>query len=215
MKRIKNLIISMLAVVLLVGMTSFALGASVNTSIVPEKSKVKAGETFTVTVKFSGGDVGRVKALMDYDSTKLSYLGGGSSEGDNGTISIRKAGDGKDITAKLKFKALNSGKTSLNISRLEAYDLDEQKLEGTKAGASLTVEPAKKAKKDKDKEKEKKKEKKVKEPAEEEQPEENVADENSESENVKNMPIFIGAIGVVCLLLLIVLIISGRKKKRR
>lgn len=48
MKRIKNLIISMLAVVLLVGMTSFALGASVNTSIVPEKSKVKAGETFTV-----------------------------------------------------------------------------------------------------------------------------------------------------------------------
>ncbi len=211
MKRIKNLIISMLAVVLLVGMTSFALGASVNTSIVPEKSKVKAGETFTVTVKFSGGDVGRVKALMDYDSTKLSYLGGGSSEGDNGTISIRKAGDGKDITAKLKFKALNSGKTSLNISRLEAYDLDEQKLEGTKAGASLTVEPAKKAKKDK----EKKKEKKVKEPAEEEQPEENVADENSESENVKNMPIFIGAIGAVCLLLLIVLIISGRKKKRR
>ena len=150
---------------------------------------------------------------MDYDSTKLSYLGGGSSEGDNGTISIRKAGDGKDITAKLKFKALNSGKTSLNISRLEAYDLDEQKLEGTKAGASLTVEPAKKAKKDKDKEK--KKEKKVKEPAEEEQPEENVADENSESENVKNMPIFIGAIGAVCLLLLIVLIISGRKKKRR
>lgn len=213
MKRIKNLIISMLAVVLLVGMTSFALGASVNTSIVPEKSKVKAGETFTVTVKFSGGDVGRVKALMDYDSTKLSYLGGGSSEGDNGTISIRKAGDGKDITAKLKFKALNSGKTSLNISRLEAYDLDEQKLEGTKAGAFLTVEPAKKAKKDK--EKEKKKEKKVKEPAEEEQPEENVADENSESENVKNMPIFIGAIGAVCLLLLIVLIISGRKKKRR
>lgn len=211
MKRIKNLIISMLAVVLLVGMTSFALGASVNTSIVPEKSKVKAGETFTVTVKFSGGDVGRVKALMDYDSTKLSYLGGGSSEGDNGTISIRKAGDGKDITAKLKFKALNSGKTSLDISRLEAYDLDEQKLEGTKAGASLTVEPAKKAKKDK----EKKKEKKVKEPAEEEQPEENVADENSESENVKNMPIFIGAIGAVCLLLLIVLIISGRKKKRR
>lgn len=210
MKRIKNLIISMLAVVLLVGMTSFALGASVNTSIVPEKSKVKAGETFTVTVKFSGGDVGRVKALMDYDSTKLSYLGGGSSEGDNGTISIRKAGDGKDITAKLKFKALNSGKTSLNISRLEAYDLDEQKLEGTKAGASLTVEPAKK-----DKDKEKKKEKKVKEPAEEEQPEENVADENSESENVKNMPIFIGAIGAVCLLLLIVLIISGRKKKRR
>ena len=74
MKRIKNLIISMLAVVLLVGMTSFALGASVNTSIVPEKSKVKAGETFTVTVKFSGGDVGRVKALMDYNSTKLSYL---------------------------------------------------------------------------------------------------------------------------------------------
>ena len=213
MKRIKNLIISMLAVVLLVGMTSFALGASVNTSIVPEKSKVKAGETFTVTVKFSGGDVGRVKALMDYDSTKLSYLGGGSSEGDNGTISIRKAGDGKDITAKLKFKALNLGKTSLNISRLEAYDLDEQKLEGTKAGASLTVEPAKKAKKDKDKEK--KKEKKIKEPAEEEQPEENVADENSESENVKNMPIFIGAIGAVCLLLLIVLIISGRKKKRR
>ena len=136
MKRIKNLIISMLAVVLLVGMTSFALGASVNTSIVPEKSKVKAGETFTVTVKFSGGDVGRVKALMDYDSTKLSYLGGGSSEGDNGTISIRKAGDGKDITAKLKFKALNSGKTSLNISRLEAYDLDEQKLEGTKADTS-------------------------------------------------------------------------------
>ena len=188
--------------------TSFALGASVNTSIVPEKSKVKAGETFTVTVKFSGGDVGRVKALMDYDSTKLSYLGGGSSEGDNGIISIRKAGDGKDITAKLKFKALNSGKTSLNISRLEAYDLDEQKLEGTKAGASLTVEPAKKAKKDKDKEK--KKEKKIKEPAEEEQPEKNVADEN-----VKNMPIFIGAIGAVCLLLLIVLIISGRKKKRR
>ena len=32
---------------------------------------VKGGETFTVTVKFSGGDIGRVEGSLTYDTDRL------------------------------------------------------------------------------------------------------------------------------------------------
>ena len=43
--------------------------------------QVKGGETFTVTVTYSGAQIGSVNGSMTYDTNKLNYLSGGSSNG--------------------------------------------------------------------------------------------------------------------------------------
>ena len=53
---------------------------------------VKGGDTFTVAVVFSGGDVGRVDAQMTYDTDQLSYISGGTSKGNTGYIQLKNAG---------------------------------------------------------------------------------------------------------------------------
>ena len=49
--------------------------------------QVKGGETFTVTVTYSGSQIGSVNGSMTYDTSKLNYLSGGSSSGNTGYIS--------------------------------------------------------------------------------------------------------------------------------
>ena len=47
--------------------------------------QVKGGETFTVTVTYSGAQIGSVNGSMTYDTNKLNYLSGGSSSGNTGS----------------------------------------------------------------------------------------------------------------------------------
>ena len=51
---------------------------------------VKGGETFTVTVKFSGGDIGRVEGSLTYDTDRLTYISGGTSSGNSGYIQLQR-----------------------------------------------------------------------------------------------------------------------------
>lgn len=87
---------------------------------------VSTGETFTVRVTYGGDEqVGRVDGQLTYDTSKLEYISGGTSEGDTGYVQMKLAGTDGTITFTLKFKAIESGNTELQITTNEMYDFAE------------------------------------------------------------------------------------------
>lgn len=89
----------------------------------PEQAEV--GQDVTVTVVFSGDNVGRVRATLEYDTSVLSYQGEG---GDSGEVSLYMASSGDGIYYSLPFKAVGAGDSSLLMTPLDAYDMDEMSL---------------------------------------------------------------------------------------
>lgn len=111
-------------VVLLTGWFFFgaqtASAVTCHVEVQPEQAEV--GQDVTVTVDFNGDNVGRVRAILEYDRSVLSYQG---EEGDTGAVSLYMAGSGDGIHYSLPFKAAGVGSSSLTITPLDAYDMDE------------------------------------------------------------------------------------------
>lgn len=100
---------------------------------------VKVGESFSLTVTYSGGDVGRVDGQLEYDTDSMSYLSGGTSSGDTGYVQLNKAGIDGTITFTLKFKALNSGNPTVYVSTNDMYDLDERAMETPSVSKTINI----------------------------------------------------------------------------
>ena len=100
---------------------------------------VKTGDTFTVTVTYSGGNVGRVDGQLTYDTDRISYLSGGSSSGDSGYVQLKEAGTSGSIIFNLKFQAVSEGSVTLDVSTNEAYDLNEASINCPSDSKSLTI----------------------------------------------------------------------------
>ena len=140
MKRIiTKLAAAVLAVLIAVPVMAAPAEAATSISIIGGDA-VKGGETFTVTVKYSGGSVGRVVADMNYDSSMITYISGGSSLGNTGYIELKNAGTGEDIVFNLKFQALKEGETSLKVETREMYDLNENYLDSPSAVKNVSIE---------------------------------------------------------------------------
>lgn len=122
---VKKLAIMIIAVMIVMPAVTVP-SAAVSSVNVTGGDSVSGGETFTVTVTYSGDSIGRVIADMTYDTSMLTYISGGSSTGNTGYIELKNAGTGEDITFNIKFQALKEGNTSLKIRTLEMYDLAEQ-----------------------------------------------------------------------------------------
>lgn len=120
-----RLAVIMLAAMIIVPVISVPSAAASSVSITGGDN-VNGGDTFTVTVTYSGNSIGRVTANMTYDKSMLTYISGGSSTGNNGYIELKNAGTGEAITFRLKFQALKGGSTTLQVETIEMYDLDEQ-----------------------------------------------------------------------------------------
>lgn len=105
---------------LLLFSTQTAYGIAAYVGATPENLEV--GDSTTVTVTFSGDGIGRVRAILEYDPSVLSYQGEG---GDTGTVSLTLAGEGTDIRYNLPFKAVGSGESYLTLTPQDAYDIDE------------------------------------------------------------------------------------------
>lgn len=104
----------------------------------PEQAEV--GQDVTVTVVFSGDNVGRVRATLEYDKSILSYQG---EEGDSGEVSLYMASNGDGIYYSLPFKAVGEGSCPLTMTPLDAYDMDEMDIALPEAqGMSVTVKAA-------------------------------------------------------------------------
>ncbi len=95
---------------------------AVDAYIDAQPADVEIGQDVEVTVVFSGDNVGRVRAVLEYDPNVLSYQGDGD---DSGTVSLSMAGTGDSIVYQLPFKAVGAGDSTLSMTPLDAYDLDE------------------------------------------------------------------------------------------
>ncbi len=100
--------------------------------------QVKGGETFTVTVTYSGSQIGSVNGGMTYDTSKLNYLSGGSSSGNTGYIQLREMGNGS-ISFQIRFQAIGDGSTTLNVSTSEMYDTSDNPLDTPSASKTVKV----------------------------------------------------------------------------
>lgn len=100
---------------------------------------VKGGEKFTVTVSYTGGNVGRVNGGLIYDTDKLSYISGGSSSGDTGYVQLSKAGDDGAVNFELKFQAISEGSTTMSIDTIDVYDLNENLLSAPSTSKTIKI----------------------------------------------------------------------------
>lgn len=100
--------------------------------------QVKGGETFTVTVTYSGSQIGSVNGSMTYDTNKLNYLSGGSSSGNTGYIQLREMGSGS-ISFQIKFQAVGDGSTTLHVTTSEMYDVNDAALDTPSASKTVKV----------------------------------------------------------------------------
>lgn len=101
---------------------------------------IKGGDTFTVAVVFSGGDVGRVDAQMYYDTDMLTYISGGTSKGDTGYIQLKTAGTEGAIVFNIKFQALADGSSDVQVTTNEMYDLDERTMGTPSANRTINIQ---------------------------------------------------------------------------
>lgn len=115
--------------------------ASVNVTIALSKSSVKVGDSVTVTVSVKCSEaIGSYAMAVTYDSNVIEYSSG-SGNGGGGTVNIAGYGDGsaKTLKATLKFKAVGSGSTKVATTGGEAYTWNEESVNISHAGATVTV----------------------------------------------------------------------------
>ena len=130
------------AMMLLMPFAADSAWAAEGSAGIDAASEVTKGETFTVTVTYSGDYLGRVRGMMKYDTSVLKYLSGGSSKGNGGAVELKRSGDGGNITFSVKFKAVGKGNCRLSLKTYDMYDLDEMDMGNPKASASVRVNAA-------------------------------------------------------------------------
>lgn len=170
---------------------------------------VKGGETFTIAVVFSGGDVGRVDAQMTYDTDDLTYISGGTSKGNTGYIQLKSAGTEGAIVFNLKFQAITDGNAEVQVTTNEMYDLDERTMGTPSAYKTIVVQGDASS------------DEIVTEPPDEEQPDEEQTlmgvDEKTEEEEepVVSDTVILIASAALALFIIVICILLGRRKKKK
>ena len=113
--------------------------ASEGSASIDAASQVTKGDTFTVTVRYSGDNLGRVRGMMKYKTSVLEYISGGSSEGNGVAVELKGSSDGGDITFSVKFKAVGKGQTKLTLRTSDMYDMDEMDMGNPAASTAVKV----------------------------------------------------------------------------
>lgn len=141
-KRIKLCIAAVFLLSAMIPATVFGASSSVSIS---GSGSADVGKTVTVTVTYKGSSLGYVNGQLSYDNSKLQYLSGGSSQGDAGLVELKAYAD--DASGKLafrvKFKAVGSGSTGLDLETLETQNLDgDQDMGQPSASKTVTIKSA-------------------------------------------------------------------------
>ena len=166
---------------------------------------IKGGETFIVSVTFSGSNIGRVDAQLLYDTDELTYISGGTSSGNTGYVQLKNAGTGGNIVFNVKFQAIEDGDAYVQVTTNEMYDLDENMMDNP--SASKTIMISGNASDDQ----------KITEPTDEDPVEPSTlfgVDEMEEEEppiSMMTMLIISGAVFLVLLIIVIVVLVKKRK----
>lgn len=136
--RIRTVAAMVMTAVFLLPVIAFAADTNVSIS---GGSSVKEGETTTVTVTYKGDSLGFVDGELRYDSDSLEYLSGGSSQGNNGVVQLKRWSDNASgvITFSLKFRGLREGAVDLDLKTYETQNLDGIGMSRPSANKSLKV----------------------------------------------------------------------------
>ena len=196
----------------LVGSTS-AVFASTSVSL-SGKSQVSKGELFTLKVKFSGSDIGRVDGQLTYDTSKLSYKSGGSSSGDNGYIELKDAGTGEAMTFNIKFKAKGSGSSTIKVTTNGVYNLEEEYIDAPSASKSVSVKGSESTTNVQDNEEETSVEESNLDLENSNSENETIEDESDVATDINVLTIVIGGIAVVIIAIMVGVILFKRSNRR-
>ena len=136
----RRLLLSILLVLCIVfPQTAFA---TADISITSDDN-IREGDTFTMIVSFSGPNIDRAVAELKYDTEKLSYISGGTSNGDGGTVALSGASSsGKYVSFSLEFCAVQAGTSSVTCQSLEMYNLDGNMIENAKLTREIEISAA-------------------------------------------------------------------------
>jgi len=149
MKKFVLLLISILFSVTLFCITASA-APSATASISLSSKTVTAGDTVTVTVKYtSQNQIGSYDFLLKYDANLLQYVSGADVDSANGTLKFANYNDNSDmktVKVQVKFKALSSGSAKLSTQAIAIVDYESFSLMSAKdTSSTLTVNPPKTA----------------------------------------------------------------------
>ncbi len=128
MKRRRGIYLALLTAALLIFTQAAWCGPASAASVQVDvaASEMTIDEEATINVTYAGENLGRVSGTLDYDTEVLSYLGGGSSEGDTGHIQLKEASsDGSSVSFQLRFRVLKAGSSAVKVTTQEAFDMDE------------------------------------------------------------------------------------------
>lgn len=131
MKRITSF--ATIAFVLMMLITPGVVFAADSSVSISSGKTIGKGKTKTVIITYKGKSIGFVDGQLEYDSSKLQYVSGGSSAGNAGLVKLKAySSDSKGkIVFKIKFKGVGAGDTSLKVSTLETTNINGDKNMGT------------------------------------------------------------------------------------
>lgn len=117
-----------------------AFGASSAVSMSGART-VKNGDMITIKVTYKGESLGYVNGHLTYDTRRLEYVSGGSSQGNAGLVQLKQYADNADgkLSFKVKFRAVSAGSVNLSLETLETQNLDGDADMGTPS-AGMTVD---------------------------------------------------------------------------
>lgn len=139
MKQITRVITAVLLVMAL-AVPQAAFGASSAVSMSGART-VKNGDMITIKVTYKGESLGYVNGHLTYDTRRLEYVSGGSSQGNAGLVQLKQYADNADgkLSFKVKFRAVSAGSVNLSLETLETQNLDGDADMGTPS-AGMTVD---------------------------------------------------------------------------
>lgn len=141
----RSKIAKLLSVILCISvlLCSIVFSASAASSVISfSKSTVTVGDTFTVTVKFSGSNLGALDAKLTYNSDVVEYVSGSGTNGGGGTIMMSAwAWDANisSLTITMTFKAKAAGSSKMSVTNIELTDFDEKPISCTAGSNTVTV----------------------------------------------------------------------------
>ena len=135
MKKIKILLLSLVALVSMFSKTMLADAASLSISGSSTTSSTVVGNSFTVTFKFSSGNpLGAVVYSMSYDSSLLTLTGGSTQSN-----ALSYTGSQKSDSVSFTFKAKAKGSATVSFKVNEALDFDGNALSAGSASKTITI----------------------------------------------------------------------------
>ena len=141
-KGLTRVLIILLALFIVVGPISWrnALAASSSVSISDDTPEV--GDSFTVTVYYSGDSFGSVDGALTYDASVLQYENRtGGANGGNGEVSFShyQADEADSMSITFYFTVVGSGSCTISANSFDIYNYDGKSLGGDSASVNISV----------------------------------------------------------------------------